>query len=470
MKSRKRTLSRRKFLGQASCAAVGSASLFSTLFNLQMSSALAQVAPGSPIFTDYKALVCLFLAGGADSNNMLIPYGLNEYNEYRGIRADLSLERETLLPLQVGNGDGRTFALHPGLGEIQQQFNGGNVAFVNNVGTLVEPTTLANYEAGLARVPEGLFSHSDQIQQWQTSIPDERSSVGWAGRMADILQAGNANESISMNLSLSGNNVMQTGNEVVSFSLQPGMGAVGIEDYGDHSWWARVQTPAINSLMDHQYLNLFEQTFASQVRSSIDASQRFQEAYSQAPTLQTAFSEDELSLSFETIARSIAVAGNLGMNRQTYFVLFGGWDHHDEVIEAQSEMLPVVSRALGSFQSALGELGMENQVTTFTASDFARTLSSNGRGSDHAWGGSHLVMGGAVNGGRFYGTYPSLYAGNPLDTGRGRLIPTTSTDEYFAELALWFGVSPGDLLTIFPNLDRFYDPAGSGSPLGLFGV
>jgi uncharacterized protein (DUF1501 family) len=163
------------------------------------------------------------------------------------------------------------------------------------------------------------------------------------------------------------------------------------------------------------------------------------------------------------IATTIAAREALGMRRQTFFVNTGGWDHHDEVLVNQQNMLPVISQALSEFQSAMEELGIADQVTTFTASDFGRTLSSNGRGSDHAWGGNHLVMGGAVAGGDMYGSYPSLYSGNPLDTGRGRLIPTTSVDELFAELALWFGVPEPDLELVLPNVRRFY-PAGSVTP------
>ncbi len=465
-----KNLSRRSFLGQASCAGVGSASLFSTLFNLRMSSAMAQSMPGISPFGDYKALVCLFFAGGADSNNMLIPYGETEYNEYKGIRTDLALAQNTLLPINLQGGDGRQFAVHPGMPEVQQLFNNGNLAFINNVGTLVEPITLQQWESGSAKVPQGLFSHADQIHQWQTSIPDQSNSYGWAGRMADILHSANSNEKISMNLSLSGNNVMQKGRNVVSFSIDPQEGALGINQYGESSEFGAIQTSAINSMLEQQYANLFKQTFATQVRSSIDAGIELQAALTNAPQLTTSFSVNQVSQSFNTIAKSIAVAGNLGMTRQTYFILFGGWDHHDEVINAQAAMLPIVSKALGEFNAALNELGLQNSVTTFTASDFARTLTSNGKGSDHGWGGSHMVMGGAVNGGQFFGNYPSLYAGNPLDTGRGRLIPTTSTDEYFAELALWFGVPPSELSHILPNISRFYDPTSTTLPLGFLNL
>ena len=169
------------------------------------------------------------------------------------------------------------------------------------------------------------------------------------------------------------------------------------------------------------------------------------------------------------VAKTIAARKTLGFKRQTFFILFGGWDHHDEVIKTQQAMLTVVSKAMKEFSNAMTELDINDKVTTFTASDFGRTLTSNGRGSDHAWGGNHMVMGGAVQGGRIYGDYPALYIDNPLDTGRGALIPTISCDEYFAELAKWFGVSNADLDAVFPNIGRFYDTSSTSLPVGFMG-
>jgi uncharacterized protein (DUF1501 family) len=228
-----------------------------------------------------------------------------------------------------------------------------------------------------------------------------------------------------------------------------------------------VRTEAIDSMLAITYQHLFEQAFATRMRGAIDAHLEFSAAIDALPPLQTVFSDTALSQNFRMIAQTIAAREALGMCRQTFFVNVGGWDHHDEVILNQEQMLPVVSAALSEFQNALVELNVENDVTTFTASDFGRTLTSNGRGSDHAWGGNHIVMGGAVRGGDIYGAFPSLYEGNSLDTGRGRLIPTTSIDEYFAELALWFGVGRRDLELVLPNLHRFYDTNSSAPPLGM---
>ncbi len=448
--------SRRRFLGQASCAAVTATPLLSTLFNLRMAGNLAAQSTN-----DYRALVCIFLAGGNDSFNMLVPTDAGSYQGYQAARSNLAIPTGNLLPL---NGDvgGKTFGVHPGMPEVQGLYNTGKLAFVANVGTLVEPTTLARFQSNSARLPVGLFSHSDQIMHWQTSVPDQRSPYGWAGRMADLLRAQPTNEKVSMNISLSGTNTFQSGRRTVSYDITPeGNGSVVLNEEDGEGGFGAIGSTAVKSLMDLNYKNLFQQTFASLNRRSIDAGRDFANAVSNA-SVQTAFSPSDLSRSLQMIARTIGARQALGAQRQTFFVMFGGWDHHDELINSHAAMLPVVSKAMGEFDQALTELGVNQNVTTFTASDFARTLSSNGRGSDHAWGGNHIVVGGAVKGGKIYGTYPDLAPNNTLDTGRGRLIPTLATDEYFAELAQWFGVSRSDLPEVFPNLDRFQSQSGIG--------
>lgn len=469
-------LNRRQFLGQASCAAVGSSSLFSTLLNLRMTGSAAAEAllPSHSASllaadNDYKALVCIFLAGGNDSFNMVVPRDTSHYNEYAAIRADLALPKGDLLPINVTNGNGRQYGVHPAMSEVAQLFNDGRLVFVANVGTLVEPTTKAGIDSGLATLPLGLYSHSDQIMHWQTSVPDKRTGFGWGGRTADLLHAVNSNDTFSMNISLAGTNLFQTGTSVTEYSVVPwGNGAIQVHGHDD-IWWSRhvLQNAAIESMLDLSYQNLFEQTFASSTRAAMDGSELFASAIAAVPPFTTQFSENELSESLAMVAKTIAARQTLGFRRQTFFVMLGGWDHHDEVLDSQMAMLSIVSKAMMEFNDALTELGVQNQVTTFTASDFGRTLTSNGQGSDHAWGGNHMVMGG-VNGRQLYGDYPALYEDNPLDTGRGRLIPTIACDEYFAELALWFGVATGELGTVFPNIGRFYDPiSGPRMPIGF---
>lgn len=450
---------RRRFLGQASCAAVGTTALFNTILQLRAFNAVA--APGE----DYRALVCLFLSGGIDSFNVLVPRGDAEHQEYAAIRGDLALPIDQLLPITPATSDGKLYGMHPGLPELQALFGSGRLALVTNVGTLVEPTTGDQYRNGQVRLPLGLFSHSDQQMQWQSSIPDQRSAVGWAGRMADVMDSGNCDPNIGMNISLSGNNIWQSGRVTSQYTISEN-GAVPLWDYRGTSPGALVRTEAVDSLLALQYRHLFEKVFAQRMRGAIDAQVDFSNAIAQVPPLTTQFSNTSLSRKFRMIALTIAAREALCMKRQTFFIEWGGWDHHDEVILNQQAMLPIVSHALSEFQSALVELNVADQVTTFTASDFGRTLSSNGRGSDHAWGGNHIVMGGALAGGDLYGRFPDLYAGNDLDTGRGRLIPTTSVDAYFAQLAVWFGVSTADLEVILPNIGRFWTPGSSTLPLG----
>jgi len=450
---------RRRFLGQASCAAVGTTALFNTILNLRMFNALA--APGE----DYRALVCLFLGGGIDSFNVLVPSGDAEYQEYAAVRGDLALPQNVLLPITPATPDGRTYGLNPNIPEMQALFGQGQLAFVSNVGTLVEPTTLDGFRRRTVQLPVGLFSHSDQQMHWQSSIPDQRSAVGWAGRMADVMETGNCNTNIGMNISLSGNNIWQSGRMTNHYTINEN-GAEPLWDYRGTSPSAMVRTEAVDSLLGLQYRHLFEKVFAAKMRGAIDAQVDFSNAIGSIQPLQTQFSNTSLSRKFRMIAMTIAAREALCMKRQTFFVEFGGWDHHDEVILNQEQMLPVVARALSEFHAALVELNVVGEVTTFTASDFGRTLSSNGRGSDHAWGGNHIVMGAALAGGDVYGQFPSLYAGNNLDTGRGRLIPTTSVDAYFAQLAVWFGVSTADLDIILPNIRRFWTPGSSAPPLG----
>lgn len=468
---KKKHFSRREFLGTASCAAVGTTTFFSTLFNLGMANAMA--APSSRTFSgggnsDYKALVCILLAGGNDSFNMLVPRGVTEHAEYANTRSNLALARNTLLPINPLTYNTQQLGLHPSMPEAQSIFEAGRLAFVSNVGTLVEPTTKAAYQNGSAMLPSGLLSHSDQIQQWQTSVPQSRNANGWGGRMADILQSMNSNQDISMSISLSGRNVFQSGTNTAEYTITS-EGSKGIIEYGDTDFYNQLRTTAINSLLEQNYQDIFKKTYADVTKTAQDNHGLFSSAVNNI-NLTTAFSTSELSQSMQMIAKTIAARDTLGMSRQTFFVSFGGWDHHDEVLNAQNAMLGVVSKALGEFDAAMTELGVQNNVTTFTISDFARTLTSNGNGTDHAWGGNVMVMGGDVKGKEIYGAYPSLALNTSLDIGDGVLIPSMSTDEYFAELALWFGVQPTDLPVIFPNIGKFYSHSSGMQPVGFMTI
>ena len=459
---------RRRFLGTASCAAIGSTTFFSTLFNLGMANEAAGRTAKSSLnpSNDYKALVCILLAGGNDSFNMLVPTSNTAYNAYSTTRSNQALAQNSLLGLTHLAGGMPSLGVHPSMPEVQSMYNSGRLAFISNVGTLVEPTTKTQFENGGVTLPLGLFSHADQIQQWQTSVPQTRSSSGWGGRMADILQSMNNNQNISMNISLSGRNFFQSGNQSSEYTINPtGTGSIGIEGYNGEDMIDMIRTTAVDNLLEDQYVDIFKKTYADVTRNAQSSHQQFSSAIG-GVNLSATFSTSRLSQSMQMVAKTIAARNTLDVCRQTFFITFGGWDHHDELLNNQAGMLTVVSKALNEFNNAMNELGMADNVTTFTISDFARTLTSNGNGTDHAWGGNVMVMGGKVNGGRIYGEYPSLALNSNLDVGNGVLIPTLSTDEYFAELAQWYGVSNTDINNIFPNLMNFYSANGQ-PPIGF---
>lgn len=467
-------LSRRRFLGQANCAAISSLPILNTLLNLKLAGALAADPPPA---SEYRAVVCIFLNGGCDSFNMLVPRGASatsaEYLEYKNVRQDLALPYNQLLAINPTNNPGLGLGLHPGMPEIQTLFEAGHAAFVANVGTLIEPVTLSQYSDGSKPLPLGLFSHSDQIEQWQTSMPHTRSGIGWAGRAADILSSLNTDNGVSMNVSLSGSNVFQTGNSVFEYAISES-GATALTGYAKN-WQAggaleQFRGAAVDGMLAQQYSNLLQHSFARSERHAIDAYDIFTNATNGSLPVGSTFPSSALGQQLQMIAKTIAGRDALGAKRQTFFISYGGWDHHDEVIANQSAMLPIVSQAIGAFYNALTLLSIQNNVTLFLASDFGRTLTSNGRGSDHAWGGNSLVVGGSVMGQKIYGQYPSLYEDNPLDTGRGRLIPTTGVDEYFAELALWLGVPKSSLPLVLPNIGNFYDINSSDPPLGFLPI
>ncbi len=462
-------VSRRKFFGQASCAAIGASTLWSSLVNLKGFAAAALANSTTMLDPEYKALVCVYLSGGNDSFNMLMPRSPSEYAEYAMTRSNLAIPVNDMLPIFPDNAGGRLFGIHPSMTRSQQLFNSGKMAFLSNVGTLVEPTTREQFWQGEVGLPLGLYSHSDQGQQWMTGLPNARSATGWGGKVADLVNDMNNNPNMSMNLSLSGTNIFQTGQNTIEFALDPYNGSSGIYGYGEHDEWNvfdRMRTRAINSMLEHEYQNMFQKTYVDVVKKSRDGHIQFQDAIGGVPQLQTTFTDNYLSRSFQMAAYSIAAHEALNMKRQIYFIDYGGWDHHDEVLNTQSGMLMELDTALGEFSDALTELGLGNQVTTFSLSEFSRTLTSNGNGTDHAWGGNVMVMGDKVKGKNIYGEYPTLALDSNIELGSGVLIPQLSADQYFAELALWFGVAPSELPTIFPTLTNFYQP-GSGMPIGF---
>lgn len=461
---------RRSFLGNVTqgCASLGVTSILSSWTN--MSLLHAAVAANKPTYNNspYKALVCILLNGGNDSYNMLVPQGIEEYNEYANVRSNLAIARHELLPINPLNPDGKNYGLHPSLVNVQSLFESEKLAFMANIGTLVHPTTISLYNQD-KNLPLGLYSHSDQMQHWQTSTPNTRNPSGWGGRLADILHTNNTNTDISMSISLNGLNVFQRGNTIQPYSINYSAdnGSVLINGATSDNIYDKLKIETVDSLLEHSYLNILEKAYANTIVGSKTNSIAFDSAIASGYPLTTTFSSGLFSQRLKMIARTIAARDQLGVSHQTFFIELGGFDMHDNILDEHAELLTELDTGLSEFYNALVELQIEDNVTTFTISDFARKLVSNGDGTDHAWGGNTMVMGGSVNGKNIYGQYPDLYLGNALDTGDGRLIPTTSCDELFAELALWFGASSADLNQILPNIGNFWTPISNGHPLGF---
>ena len=463
--------SRRKFLKQlgVGCAHVGATTLLSGITNMGLLNAAASAnqnwVNGA---NDYKAIVCVLLSGGNDSFNMLVPRNQNSYDEYAASRTNIALSRDSLLQINPLNPDSKQYGLHPNLKKIQGLFESENLAFMANIGALVQPTTMQDYNLG-NKLPFGLFSHSDQVSHWQTSVPQDRRAVGWGGRMADILHTANTNQNISMNISLNGGNLFQRGNQIQSYSANfTNNGSTLINGYTSNNFYNTLKRQTLDDILEQDYQNTLEKAYASTIAGSKNNSIEFDTAVATGIPITTEFdTNDSFSRRMLMTARIIAAHNNLGVNKQTFFVQLGGFDNHDSNLEDHAVLMSKLDEALSSFYLAMEEIGMGSQVTTFTISDFGRKLVTNGDGTDHAWGGNALVMGGAVKGKKIYGDYPDLYLGSGLDTGGGRFIPTTSTDEYFAELALWFGASPNDLSYILPNLPNFWNPNSGTAPLGF---
>ena len=478
---------RRDFFRQSACAALGVTGVVNTLANLRLvTAAMAQNIPSN----DYRALVCLFLNGGNDSNNLLVPRSGEFRNDYETGRGILQIPSDQLHPIQPLN-DGREFGLHPNAAPLQETFNDGKLAFVCNVGSLAYPiATREDYIKKTVPLPPQLFSHSDQQTQWQSSVPDQPFQSGWGGRIADLLNAStNPDSKVSMSISLSGINSFQIGTagDVTQFVTTPN-GVAGLSGYGKNyknalnadGTYKRndpgKRLKAFEEIMNLTHANLMEDAYNNVVRRARDAEGTV------GATLQTAANSgiefDELFINAQSnlgdqlknVAKLIAGRSALGNRRQIFFCRVGGYDTHQSQMPSHANLTAELANAMRAFYQTTQSMGMQDNITTFTCSDFARTFTPNGTdanaGADHAWGGHAMVMGGAVKGQRLYGRFPQLLIGTGDDAGknRGRWIPTTSVDQYAAVLARWFGVDSNSMEAIFPNLPRFDDPLTSSRP------
>jgi uncharacterized protein (DUF1501 family) len=437
---------RRTFIKSASLAAAGSAA------GLRPFGALNALAASA---TDYKALVCIYLFGGNDSNNTLVQFDTKGYANYSSVRGPLAIPQNQLLQLSAAP----TFALNPNLPDIQSLFDNKEAAFVTNVGTLIEPTSRAQYIASEFTgkgLPSNLFSHPDQRLEWQNAAPSIVTQTGWAGRIADTLNVTyNPNGNIPMVTSVAGDTLFCDGVHTSPVSINPGN--INAGQCSENAECVGRQATAQAMLGFNSGITLVQADNSITTKAYAYA-KALSDAVQSVTPLKTVFpAKNGLAAQLQQIAQIIQVRSALGVNRQIFFAGIGNFDTHFDQLTEQGALLASISAAMGAFYQATQELGVQNNVTSFTMSDFGRTFQPNSNtGSDHAWGSHHIVLGGAVKGGKMYGTFPTLALGGPDDSGtNGRWVPTTASIQYAATLAQWFGVSAAQLPAIFPNIGNF---------------
>ena len=463
---------RRDFLWKNACAALTLTGIATTVRDLRLINAAAAdniraaakpKASGGSIkpatsSSNYKALVCIFLFGGNDGNNLLVPTDTATFTRYAAARGVLALSQPGTsggpLALNPLSNDGHTYGINPAMPEIQTLFNSGQAALLANVGTLLAPLTRTQYLNQSVATPAQLFSHNDQQVEWQTSSEDETIPTGWGGRTADLLYSLNTSNTVSMNISLAGSNTFQTGNTVNAYSVSEN-GAIALVN-------AAPQQAVLQNLLNMSHPNLYEGAFAQQMNTAISDAGLLNAAI--APTAAsnywtTPFPITDIGFQLKMIARLIQAAPTFGHNRQIFFASMGGFDLHGgegTANGAQYNLLQQLSEAMNALYQATEQIGVSASVTQFTASDFSRTLPANSSlGADHGWGSHHIILGGSVVGQNIYGTYPTLQVNGPDDTSTGRWIPTTAVDQYAATLAKWFGVSATNMTTVLPYIGRF---------------
>ena len=443
--------SRREFLKRASALSMTGVAAPWALNLAALGEAAATNATG------YKALVCVFLYGGNDYANTLVPYDTSNYTAYQAQRASIAIARDTLagtvLAPTTALASGRQYALAPELSPLMPIFNAGQMAVMLNIGTLVQPTSKLEYTNKSVLLPPKLFSHNDQQSVWQSSAP-EGSTSGWGGRMGDLFAAGNGNATFTC-VSAAGNAVYLSGQSAVQYQVTAN-GSVPLAALKTPLFGSQACSDALRTLVTAPRTHLFEAEHSRVMKRSIEADAQLTTALAATPALATVFpAGNGLAAQLNMVARMIAARSSLTAKRQVFFVSLGGFDTHDNLLADHPALMATVGSALAAFHAATVELGVASNVTTFTASDFGRTLTTNGDGSDHGWGSMHLALGGAVNGRAFYGTPPVVASNGPDDVGQGRLLPGMAVDQFGATLATWFGVDNGELATVLPNIGNY---------------
>lgn len=444
--------SRRAFLKRSAALGVaGAAAPFVT--NL---AAIGEAAASTA--ADYKALVCVFLYGGNDYGNTLPPYDQASYDLYNAARPGLAHVRSTLdatvLTPTAALAGGRQYALAPTMASLLPIFDAGRMAVVLNVGTLAQPTTKAQYTNRSVPLPPKLFSHNDQQSYWQSSSPEGANS-GWGGRMGDLFQSGNGTATLTC-INASGNAVFLSGRTAVQYAVGTS-GPISLLGNASTLFGSQLAASSIRTLMGGAGTGLLGMEHGRISQRSLDLFTQVTNALGGAPAANFNLfpTGNSLADQLKIVARLISVSQELGAKRQVFFVSLGGFDTHDGLLTQHPTLVGRVADAMRAFYDTTVALNIADKVTTFTASDFGRTLQSNDDGSDHGWGSMHFVAGGAVNGKRLYGTPPAIGNNTPDDVGQGRLLPSISVDQYASTLASWFGVSASDMRTVLPNIGNY---------------
>ncbi len=419
---------------------------------------IGEAAAANSSTDDYKALVCVFLYGGNDHGNTVIPFDTPSYNSYAATRLGLAVPRERLgaeaLTSSMSNKSfgARQVVMAPELIKFKELWKQKKLGIQLGIGPLEQPTTLQQYFSKSVPLPPKLFSHNDQQSLWQASNPEGATS-GWGGRLGDLFLDSNAAGATFTCVNTSGNAVFVSGKNSIQYQIS-GRGAVQINSLRS-AFDSGECGDLLRELITSSSANAMEDLHSQVVRRSIDASVQLGAALSsiQAPSVE--FSNEGIEAQLNMVARMIAARGNIGVKRQVFFVSMSGFDLHNDLLDFHPGLLSSLDSALSKFYTATEKMGVSNQVTTFTASDFGRTMRSNGDGSDHGWGGHHFVLGGAVRGGQFWGDLPSPDLNGPDDVGQGRLLPSTSVDQQAATLASWMGVSASEIPTVVPRIGAY---------------
>lgn len=466
--------SRRHFLKQSAALSLGAGAGFA--LDLSRFNAFAAETGG------YRALVCVFLFGGMDCHDTVIPYDTFNYNEYSDIRRALlndydnmeggsTRDRDRLLPLNLANASdfgGRQFALPEELRPLHELMDVGDCSIVSNVGPLVTPVNRTQFRSRSAPLPPRLFSHNDQQSVWMASQP-EGARFGWGGRLADIMLAANANSDATFTVvSTSGNQVFLSGQLASQFEVGTN-GPQDISGINDNRYLGSDALPSLYEAHlraeNENLVNILQRDYITAVNRSIDANRTLSESFDQPAPFATVFPNNRLGRQLQVVARIIALRQVLGVSRQVFFVGIGGFDSHSNQANSIPNRHTEIASAMRAFYDSTVDMGVSNEVTSFTASDFGRTLTVNRDGTDHGWGAHHFVVGGSLDGNRILGDMPEPTLGHDFDSNNGRLIPTTSVDQFAGTLGGWFGLNSGELDDVLPGLRNF-----STNNIGLFGA